>query len=106
MRYRALYEFVARNQDEISFQPGDTIMVNLKILVHFIYIWSLSSHIVMIICNVFFQVPVTQNGEPGWLAGEIRGHTGWFPESYVEPLDTPAESAVAVDAAASTARLE
>nr|CAD7419644.1 unnamed protein product [Timema poppensis] len=21
------------------------------------------------------------------MAGEIRGHTGWFPESYVEPLD-------------------
>lgn len=21
------------------------------------------------------------------MAGEIRGHTGWFPESYVEPVD-------------------
>lgn len=111
MRYRALYEFVARNQDEISFQPGDTIMVNLNnFYLHFIYVsytfTSYSCHIMMIICIVFFQVPVTQNGEPGWLAGEIRGHTGWFPESYVEPLDAPAESAVAVDAAASTARLE
>lgn len=28
-KYRALYEFVARNQDEISFQPGDIIMVRL-----------------------------------------------------------------------------
>lgn len=28
-RYRALYEFVARNGDEISFQPGDIIMVTL-----------------------------------------------------------------------------
>lgn len=54
----------------------------------------------------FRQVPHTQNGEPGWLAGEIRGHTGWFPESYVEPLDAPAESAEAIDAAATTARLE
>lgn len=27
VKYRALYEFVARNQDEISFQPGDIIMV-------------------------------------------------------------------------------
>jgi len=34
-------------------------------------------------------VPVQQNAEPGWLAGEIRGHTGWFPESYVEPIDVP-----------------
>lgn len=57
IKYRAIYEFVARNQDEISFQPGDIIMV-----------------------------PPEQNGEPGWLAGEIRGHLGWFPESYVEPV--------------------
>ncbi|CAH0548139.1 unnamed protein product [Brassicogethes aeneus] len=56
--YRALYEFSARNNDEISFQPGDTI-----------------------------NVPLEQTGEPGWLAGEIRGRTGWFPESYVEPID-------------------
>ncbi|XP_044748493.1 intersectin-1 isoform X2 [Coccinella septempunctata] len=58
VKYRALYEFVARNQDEISFQPGDII-----------------------------NVPKIQNAEPGWLAGEIRGQTGWFPESYVEPVD-------------------
>ncbi|XP_060519309.1 intersectin-2 isoform X2 [Cylas formicarius] len=57
-KYRAVYEFVARNNDEISFQPGDII-----------------------------HVPEQQTGEPGWLAGEIRGKTGWFPESYVEPLD-------------------
>ncbi|KAK9887107.1 hypothetical protein WA026_020555 [Henosepilachna vigintioctopunctata] len=58
VKYRALYEFVARNGDEISFQPGDII-----------------------------NVPKVQNAEPGWLAGEIRGQTGWFPESYVEPVD-------------------
>ncbi|XP_054264037.1 intersectin-1 isoform X2 [Macrosteles quadrilineatus] len=58
-RYRALYEFVARNGDELSFQPGDIIMV-----------------------------PITQNAEPGWLAGEVRGHSGWFPEAYVECIDT------------------
>lgn len=57
-KYRALYEFVARNEEEISFQPGDIILV-----------------------------PPVQNQEPGWMAGEIRGHTGWFPESYVEPVD-------------------
>jgi len=34
------------------------------------------------------QVPPVRNAEPGWMAGEIRGHTGWFPESYVEPVDT------------------
>ncbi|XP_031632299.1 intersectin-1 [Contarinia nasturtii] len=55
--YRAIYEFDARNSDEITFQPGDIIMV-----------------------------PFEQNAEPGWLAGEINGHTGWFPESYVEKI--------------------
>jgi hypothetical protein len=29
LKYRALYEFVARNSDELSFQPGDVIMVSL-----------------------------------------------------------------------------
>ncbi|KAI4469638.1 eh domain [Holotrichia oblita] len=58
VKYRALYAFEGRNADEISFQPGDIIMV-----------------------------PLEQTGEPGWLAGEIRGQTGWFPESYVEPMD-------------------
>ena len=28
LKYRALYEFVARNADELSFQPGDVIMVS------------------------------------------------------------------------------
>lgn len=57
-RYRAIYEFDARNQDEITFRPGDIVLV-----------------------------PFEQNAEPGWLAGEINGHTGWFPESYVEKAD-------------------
>uniref|UniRef100_A0A1B6KVP3 Intersectin-1-like n=1 Tax=Graphocephala atropunctata TaxID=36148 RepID=A0A1B6KVP3_9HEMI len=61
-RYRALYEFVARNGDELSFQPGDIIMVSL-----------------------------TQNAEPGWLAGEVRGASGWFPEAYVECIDLDTE---------------
>lgn len=29
VKYRAIYEFVARNSDEISFQPGDIVMVSL-----------------------------------------------------------------------------
>lgn len=56
--YRAIYEFTARNNDEITFVPGDIVMV-----------------------------PFEQNAEPGWLAGEINGHTGWFPESYVEKVE-------------------
>lgn len=27
VRYRAIYEFFARNSDEITFQPGDIVMV-------------------------------------------------------------------------------
>lgn len=63
--YRAIYEFFARNSDEITFQPGDIIMV-----------------------------PFEQNAEPGWLAGEINGHTGWFPETYVEKIDDAEVAAV------------
>lgn len=37
--------------------------------------------------NNRLQVPLEQNGEAGWLAGEINGHTGWFPETYVEKID-------------------
>jgi intersectin len=29
IKYKALYEFSARNQDEITFQPGDIIMVTI-----------------------------------------------------------------------------
>lgn len=57
-KYRALYEFVARNNDELSFQPGDLITATFN-----------------------------QSTEPGWLAGELQGKTGWFPESYVEIFD-------------------
>lgn len=58
VKYRAIYEFNARNSDEITFAPGDIVMV-----------------------------PLEQNAEPGWLAGEINNHTGWFPETYVEKCD-------------------
>lgn len=39
-RYRAIYEFAARNNDEITFQPGDIVMVSNKHeiqLLHFIH---------------------------------------------------------------------
>ncbi|XP_063874281.1 intersectin-2-like isoform X16 [Scylla paramamosain] len=59
MKRRALYQFDARNADEISFMPGDIIVVTM-----------------------------TEGVEPGWLGGELHGQTGWFPEAYTEPLDT------------------
>ncbi|XP_017082489.1 intersectin-1 isoform X1 [Drosophila eugracilis] len=66
VKYQAVYEFNARNAEEITFVPGDIILV-----------------------------PLEQNAEPGWLAGEINGHTGWFPESYVEKLDDGGAAPVA-----------
>lgn len=45
------------------------------------------------------QVPLEQNAEPGWLAGEINGHTGWFPETYVEKADSPTSATAAASAA-------
>lgn len=41
-------------------------------------------------------MPLEQKGEPGWFAGEIRGQTGWFPASYVEPIDAVASEQVDV----------
>lgn len=32
-KYRALYEFVARNNDEISFQPGDIVYVSFSAMI-------------------------------------------------------------------------
>lgn len=92
MKYKAVYEFVARSVDELSLQPGDVVMVSVDV-----------------------------KAEPGWLSGKCRGrnlkHTtfhirfyiiysrnncfllcmciigksGWFPESYVEKATTPGE---------------
>ncbi|XP_063812564.1 intersectin-1 isoform X3 [Pseudophryne corroboree] len=55
--YRALYPFDARSHDEITIQPGDVIMVD-----------------------------ESQTGEPGWLGGELKGKTGWFPANYAERM--------------------
>ncbi|XP_062866960.1 intersectin-1 isoform X1 [Trichomycterus rosablanca] len=60
--YRALYPFEARSHDEISIQPGDIVMVKGE--------W----------------VDESQTGEPGWLGGEIKGKTGWFPANYAEKI--------------------
>ncbi|XP_069492319.1 intersectin-1 isoform X2 [Ambystoma mexicanum] len=60
--YRALYPFDARSHDEISIQPGDIIMVERE------------------------RVDESQTGEPGWLGGEIKGKTGWFPANYAEKI--------------------
>ncbi|XP_064474232.1 intersectin-1-like isoform X3 [Ornithodoros turicata] len=57
VKYRVLYAFEARNTDELSIMPGDIVLVR--------------EH---------------QHGEPGWLGGELRGSTGWFPKSYVEKV--------------------
>lgn len=40
---------------------------------------------------IFFKVSLQQNAEPGWLAGEIGGYTGWFPDTYVEKFDLDGE---------------
>uniref|UniRef100_A0A452HRF6 Intersectin-1 n=1 Tax=Gopherus agassizii TaxID=38772 RepID=A0A452HRF6_9SAUR len=58
--YRALYPFEARSHDEISIQPGDIVMVR--------------------------RVDESQTGEPGWLGGELKGKTGWFPANYAEKI--------------------
>lgn len=57
VKYRALYEFVARSEDELNLQPGDVILV--------------------------FEGHAS---EPGWLAGQIKDKLGWFPAAFAEPF--------------------
>lgn len=54
---RALFAFEARSEDELSFEPGDVIIV-------------FKSHA----------------AEPGWRAGQLREKVGWFPEAFVESI--------------------
>ncbi|XP_034145765.1 intersectin-1 isoform X5 [Esox lucius] len=74
--YRALYPFDARSHDEITITPGDIVMVKGE--------W----------------VDESQTGEPGWLGGELKGKTGWFPANYAEKIP---ESEVPVSLRASAA---
>ena len=55
VKYKALYDYDARNADELSFKANDFIMVHPG-----------------------------QDHEPGWLGGELDGKVGWFPEAYAE----------------------
>ncbi|XP_035687088.1 intersectin-1-like isoform X19 [Branchiostoma floridae] len=58
LRYQAIYNFEARNDDEMSLQRGDIVLIP----------------------------EVQEDAEPGWLGGECKGRTGWFPANYVERL--------------------
>ncbi|GMS96358.1 hypothetical protein PENTCL1PPCAC_18533 [Pristionchus entomophagus] len=57
VKYRSIYAFESRSQDELSFQPGDVILV-------------FEGHA----------------AEPGWLAGQIKEKVGWFPAAFAEPI--------------------
>lgn len=35
---------------------------------------------------MYLQVDESQTGEPGWLGGELKGKTGWFPANYAEKI--------------------
>ncbi|KAM9321028.1 intersectin-1 [Gastrophryne carolinensis] len=73
--YRALYPFDARSLDEITIQPGDIIMVD-----------------------------ESQTGEPGWLGGELKGKTGWFPANYAERMPESEIPSTAKQVADTTAK--
>ncbi|XP_043196241.1 intersectin-1-like isoform X3 [Amphibalanus amphitrite] len=79
--YTALYAFEGRSADEVSFQPGDTVLINLD-----------------------------ANPEPSWLEGEVNGRVGWLPESYVAPADASvgvaADGSSAVNGTSSAAQSE
>uniref|UniRef100_A0AAY4C6I5 Intersectin-1 n=1 Tax=Denticeps clupeoides TaxID=299321 RepID=A0AAY4C6I5_9TELE len=77
--YRALYPFDARSHDEITIHPGDIVMVD-----------------------------ESQTGEPGWLGGELKGKTGWFPANYAEKIpesEVPLSLRAAAVSTVSTSKL-
>ncbi|XP_036365508.1 intersectin-1 isoform X5 [Octopus sinensis] len=55
-QYRALYQFEARNHDELSLMPGDVIIV----------------------------ASAEDETVPGWVSGELDGRSGWIPKDYME----------------------
>lgn len=63
VRYRAIYDFVAQNPDELSFKVNDIIVL------------------------VPGEAMVT-----GWLKGKLNTSEGWFPEVYVQKLDDSVDS--------------
>ncbi|XP_072018783.1 intersectin-1-like isoform X2 [Amphiura filiformis] len=63
VKYKAVFQFDAQNEDELSIKPGDIIMVARN-----------------------------QSAEPGWLGGECNGRTGWFPDNYAEKVSSKAPS--------------
>ena len=68
LQYRALYDYEARNEDELSFQTNDIILVHPE-----------------------------QEHEPGWLGGELNGKIGWFPEAYAQQLGENGQPVVAAE---------
>ncbi|KAG7328078.1 hypothetical protein KOW79_008022 [Hemibagrus wyckioides] len=73
-KFKALYPFSARNEEELSFETGDVI-----------------------------EVDETVEREEGWLYGSFQGKIGWFPESYVEKQHK-SETALNPQALLSTSR--
>jgi len=65
VEYRAVYDFESTNADELPFKVGDIISVRTG-----------------------------QDHEPGWLGGELDGKLGWFPEAYVERVDSVTSAAL------------
>lgn len=59
------------------------------------------SHILIFFSTyLLLQVDESQTGEPGWLGGELRGRTGWFPANYAEKIPE-SEAPISLRAAAS-----
>ncbi|XP_038221368.1 intersectin-1-like [Zerene cesonia] len=70
-RWRCVYEFAARTSKHT-------------------HILCIHTYYVVILFQVFEAEAPRGDAEPGWKWGSARGQTGWFPESYVEDMATPA----------------
>ena len=91
-----MYQFDARNADELSLKVGDIVHVSgHAIFHHFFLVWEKLCRKSTNDLQYFprqknkkvlpFQVKPDQTGvEPGWMCGSMDGAEGIFPEAYVE----------------------
>lgn len=82
-KFQALYNFSARNADELTLKAGDIVMVSTTPDFHRFRDVSFC---------VLVQVNEKEDVEPGWYSGITNGKKGLFPANYVEKVAAGVDS--------------